>query len=79
MDISLSLLNLRRAIAGLSLLAIIASMGIVNVAKAQTFSDVDPDAWYYEYVEELVSQGAVSGYDDATFGPADYLTREQAA
>ncbi|MFA6528492.1 MAG: S-layer homology domain-containing protein, partial [Candidatus Gracilibacteria bacterium] len=79
MDISLSLRTLRRTIAGLSLLAVLATMSVAGIAKAQTFSDVESDSWYYEYVEELVSQGAVAGYDDGTFGPADYLTRAQAA
>ena len=79
MEISLSLRSLRRSIAGLSLLALLASMSFAGVAKAQTFSDVDPDDWYYEYVESLVDLGVVEGYDDGTFGPGDTLNRAQAA
>lgn len=79
MDISFNLRKLRRSIAALSMLALLATASIVPIAKAQTFSDVSAGAWYYEYVEDLAAQGAISGYDDGTFGPGDYLTRSQAA
>ena len=44
-----------------------------------TFSDVPGDSWCYRYVEFLAEQRVVSGYEDATYRPADGVTREQMA
>lgn len=50
-----------------------------------SFTDVAKDAWYYQPVETLSKNGVASGYKDANgnltgkFGPADMVTRAQAA
>lgn len=50
-----------------------------------TFNDVAAGTWYYEYVETAAAHGIVSGYKDdegtltGYYGPADAVTREQAA
>jgi len=41
------------------------------------FSDVEPDAWYYDAVIWARENGIISGYSDGRFGPADDITREQ--
>ncbi|MBU1018880.1 S-layer homology domain-containing protein [Patescibacteria group bacterium] len=79
MEISFNLRSIRRSIAGLTVLALLATMSFAGIAKADTFSDVSSSAWYYEYVEDLAGQGVISGYDDGTFGPGDNLNRAQAA
>ena len=43
------------------------------------FSDVSGDAWYAGAVLWTASQGIVGGYGDGSFGPHDYITREQLA
>ena len=44
------------------------------------FPDVqDPDAWYYDAVYEANANGFITGYGTGYFGPADTLTRGQAA
>ena len=47
--------------------------------QEQTFPDVSGDAWYYSYVETVAANNIVSGYENGLFGPADHVTREQAA
>jgi hypothetical protein len=39
------------------------------------FSDVSPDAWYYDYVTECAKLEIVKGYPDGTFKPDKALTR----
>lgn len=68
-----------KTITKLLILAMLVTMSFTGIAQAQTFYDVNETAWYYDYVEELVSQGVLSGYDNGTFGPEDDLTRAQAA
>ena len=42
-----------------------------------TYDDVAAGSWYGEAVRWISSQGFMSGYSDAAFGPNDPLTREQ--
>lgn len=49
-----------------------------SVTAAPTFSDVAEDAWYAPYVAELAGRGAMDGYPDGTFRPAEVVTRAQA-
>ena len=44
-----------------------------------TFSDVKPDAYFSDSIENLARQGIMKGYDDGRFGPNDYVTRGQVA
>lgn len=50
-----------------TLVAIIFLLANGKVAFAQTFNDVPENAWYYDYVEQLVSDGIVE--KDANFQP----------
>lgn len=77
MDISLSLRSLRKSIAGLSMLALLATMSFAGIANAQTFSDTAEDDWWYEAVEALVAQGIVAD-DVDTYRPGDTLNRAEA-
>jgi hypothetical protein len=43
-----------------------------------TFTDVCPGDWFYSYVLDLYNVGAISGYPDGTFRPANLLSRAQA-
>ncbi|MGI8589216.1 MAG: S-layer homology domain-containing protein [Chloroflexia bacterium] len=43
------------------------------------FSDVSPSNPFYGVVTDLVSKGAISGYNDCTFRPYNTITRGQAA
>lgn len=43
------------------------------------YTDVQPDAWYYEAVSWAGKSGLVSSYDSSTFHPGDCLTRLQTA
>ena len=47
-------------------------------AKAVQFSDVKPDAYYYEAVQWAVQKGIVSGTSETTFSPDQNCTRAQA-
>jgi rare lipoprotein A len=40
--------------------------------------DVDPDAWYYEYIETGYEMGLVKGHDDGYFRPEDTVNRAEA-
>jgi hypothetical protein len=48
-------------------------------AQESPFTDVSLDAWYAEAIIWGESTGVIEGYGDGTFGPEDYVTREQMA
>ena len=53
--------------------------GYPSVTGTSPFSDVqDEKSWYYDAVVWAAQNGAVTGYADGRFGPADPITREQA-
>lgn len=70
MDIAL---KLKRAVATLAAGALFASSA--GIAIAQTFNDVPTDAWYYNYVEQLVDDGVIDAADN--YRPADALNRAE--
>ncbi|MBR0276921.1 MAG: S-layer homology domain-containing protein [Clostridia bacterium] len=43
------------------------------------FSDVDLSQWYAPYVNAAAKAGIVNGYEDGTFKPEDFVTREEIA
>jgi len=45
--------------------------------KAQEFSDVNKNAWYYDDVTYLEQTGIINGFKDNTFRPDDKVTYEQ--
>ncbi len=53
--------------------------GIEIGGKAASFSDVDPDAWYYDYVAAAYEMGIVNGMEDGTFGIGQEITRADMA
>lgn len=80
MDLSFVTRKFQRSIAGLSLLAILASFaGFTGTAFAKTFSDVSSDYFAYDQIDSLSDAGVMTGLSDTTFGPDQSLTREQAA
>lgn len=43
------------------------------------FSDVAAERWSAAYIAAAAKQGIVTGYEDGTFAPADFITRQDAA
>ena len=43
------------------------------------FADVEAGQWYTDAITWAVANGVVMGYSSTTFGPDDYITREQMA
>ncbi|MDT0160249.1 trypsin-like peptidase domain-containing protein [Bacillus sp. AG4(2022)] len=41
------------------------------------FKDVPKNSWSYEYVNDVVSKGIVSGYPNGTYKPSEYVTRAE--
>lgn len=69
--------NFRKAIATLSVVAILSSL-VVSTAFAGTFGDVPADAYYYNAVETLASEGIIDA-SKTSFDPARQLQRQEAA
>lgn len=44
---------------------------------AKTFTDLAPDHWAYEYVNLLVNDGTINGFEDGSFRPAGTVTRAE--
>ncbi len=45
--------------------------------SAMTFTDLAEDHWAYSYVQTLVTDGTVKGYEDGSFRPAGTVTRAE--
>jgi hypothetical protein len=43
------------------------------------FPDITPDMWSCRYIKRLKEFGITTGYEDGTYGPYDYVPREQMA
>ncbi|MDD4844378.1 MAG: S-layer homology domain-containing protein, partial [Anaerotignum sp.] len=61
------------------LVAILYRMENSPSARAASFTDVSPNAWYANAVEWAVENNIASGYSGGQFGPEDTITREQMA
>ncbi|MGM9551818.1 MAG: S-layer homology domain-containing protein [Clostridia bacterium] len=48
-----------------------------DVVYESSFSDVTPDAWYYNYVGYIEKFGIITGYEDGTFRPQNTITRAE--
>ncbi len=70
MDIAL---KFKRVVATVAAGAIFASSA--GAALAQTFNDVSTDAWYYDFVEQLVDNGVIDADDN--YNPALNLNRAE--
>lgn len=44
-----------------------------------TFSDVAGDEWFADALKKCVAQSVIGGYEDGTFRPDAYITREEAS
>lgn len=53
------------------------SLGYVEKAESISFTDVKPEDWYYDDLLIAVKAGYISGFNDGTFKPDEYITREQ--
>jgi len=43
-----------------------------------TFTDINPDEWYYKYLWEGVDRNIVKGYEDSTFKPEETVNLSEA-
>ena len=68
-------LKLKKALAIVATFALFATS--TSVALAQTFNDVSSNAWYFDYVEQLVDDGVIDAADN--YNPAEALNRAQLA
>jgi hypothetical protein len=57
---------------------IVRALGLAPGTGKSGFSDVEASKWYFGYIEKASAYGIIKGYDAATFGPNDKITREQA-
>ena len=52
----------------------------LNTAGADvSFTDISAGDWFMPYVAKAVAQGFVKGFEDGSFKPNDFVTREQMA
>ncbi|MBO5408864.1 MAG: S-layer homology domain-containing protein [Clostridia bacterium] len=58
---------------------LLAMMMLTSVAFAATFTDFDAAHWAYPYVDELVANGVVNGYEDGSYRPDANVTRAELA
>ena len=72
-DMRAELETFRKAFAGIS------QGEKVDPIKMKLFPDVEENHWAYEYVKELVKQGAIEGYPDGTFKGDRMMTRYEFA
>ncbi len=81
MGISTTLRNLRKSVAGLSVVAIVASLFATSVSAATTgniFTDVSPEAWFAPYVNQLAEAGVIDTTKD-TYRPSELVNRAEMA
>jgi hypothetical protein len=81
MDLSTTFASIRKQVAGLSLVALVAGLFAAGVATAATenvFSDVPADAWYAGYVNDLATAGVIDSTKDM-FRPGDQVNRAEMA
>ncbi len=58
---------------------LLAMMMFASVALAATFTDFNESHWAYPYVNELVANGVVNGYEDGSYRPEANVTRAELA
>lgn len=78
MDIATRMHGVRRFVASLSVVTLVASLFVANVASAATYQDVPSDAWFYTYVEQLAAAGILDT-TQSNYRPADPANRAEAA
>lgn len=70
--------RLRKYVASLSLVTLITSMFVANVAHGAAFTDVQSGDWFYTYVEQLASGGLLDT-KQKKYRPGDNANRAEAA
>lgn len=78
MDIATGVQKVRRFVASLSVVTLVASLFVANVAQAATYSDVPTDAWFYTYVEQLAAAGILDT-TQSNYRPGDLANRAEAS
>lgn len=58
---------------------ILAAMLLTSVAFAANFTDFGADHWAYQYVDKLVANGVINGYEDGSYRPEANVTRAELA
>lgn len=72
--------RLRALVAVTSVAGTLAGLGLARPALAQgPFSDVPPNHWAYEAINELASRGILKGFPDGTFRGQQVVTRNEFA
>lgn len=67
---------------GLAIVAIscaVLTTPLTGYTAGKTFSDVPASHPYYDMISDMTTQGIISGYEDGTFKPNEYITRQHAA
>ncbi len=60
------------------LLVFVLTLGTVTIVNAdRSFSDLLTNHWAYSYVQTLVGDGTINGYQDGTFRPNSNVTRAE--
>ncbi len=62
-----------------AVLAATCVLGATTAFAVNPFSDVTPDDWAYQAVEQLAYEGVIEGYPDGTFGGQRNITRYEMA
>lgn len=57
---------------------VVRALGLATSTVNSNFANVASTDWYCGYVNTAVSYGLITGNTSSTFGPNDYITREQA-
>lgn len=60
-------------------LTCMAMLGVTTAFAANPFSDVTPDSWAYQAVDQLATAGIINGYPDGTFKGQKDITRFEMA
>lgn len=58
---------------------LLALAGMVSAQAAHPFSDVTPQDWAYQAVQQLAAEGIIEGYPDRTFRGENAITRYEMA
>lgn len=55
------------------------NMDLANYDGETLFSDVSPDEWYAPYIQWATENGILEGFNESTFDPNKFITREAAS
>lgn len=81
MDLSTKFASLRKQVATISLVTLVAGMFATGIATAQTasiFNDVPADAWFSSYVNDLATAGVIDS-TKTSYRPGDLVNRAEMA